>query len=226
MKLKILYLFILFMFSLNIINYGKKINNNSISEKFIYYGKLKLILPIIDGMKECKSNQFVQSKLKSTNYSNNIILGFYVNNSTYKNINEIENIKIDDYAQIYASKKLEFININQQFFNEVSKTIQEGYIKENWEELKNKINFNNIIVSRPIIIDTYSSNNNSSSYVIFTRYENENNENFMLIIMNLIKIKNKLIYVSYYKNYDGEESIKKAKGKNDFIIYRLIEENK
>jgi len=41
----------------------------------------------------------------------------------------------------------------------------------------------------------------------------------------MLLIKERLIYLNYFKIYDGEESIKKLKAKNDYIVLRLMEEN-
>ena len=43
--------------------------------------------------------------------------------------------------------------------------------------------------------------------------------------INIAEIKERLLYFSYYKDYDGEESIKLAKAKNDYFGIKFINEN-
>ena len=52
------------------------------------------------------------------------------------------------------------------------------------------------------------------------------NEIVRLMSLNMIKIKNRLVNLVYYKDYEGLESIKKLKSKNDYMVLLLLEENK
>jgi hypothetical protein len=53
----------------------------------------------------------------------------------------------------------------------------------------------------------------------------ENSEFVSIVTLNLIQIKERIIFMLYTKNYNGEESIKKAKSKNDYSIALLMDEN-
>ena len=52
------------------------------------------------------------------------------------------------------------------------------------------------------------------------------NEIVRLMSLNMIKIKNRLVNLVYYKDYKGLESITKLKSKNDYMVLLLLEENK
>jgi hypothetical protein len=212
---------------------GNKNNSEALGlktdcDKSVSFGDIDICLPIIDGMTECYSTPIVKARAEKFNYEGNSILAYYINNATYEQVNELNEIAFDDYFQIYASNKSKGMKVGQSELNEIAKVIEGDYVKENWNEIKGKLEKNNdyVSVGRPVLIDSYSLNQKVRTYVMLTKYQIDNNESVLITTMNMVQIKERLIWLAYYKNYDGEGSIKIAKSKNDYIVFQLTDENK
>ena len=59
----------------------------------------------------------------------------------------------------------------------------------------------------------------------FNKIASETNEDFQISALNLMNIKNRLIWVVYYKSYTGPESIQALKSKNDYLIGKIAMSN-
>lgn len=191
-------------------------------------GDVNICMPEIDGMHECHLNSSIIKRTSSFNHNGNSIIGFYINDHYYNNIDKAEEMKFDDYCQIYTIKKIEQLNISEEIFKEFINQTDTVVSKEYWNIIKyqlEKKNYNSTF-SKPVLLENYSIKYNVKSQVIISKINVLNDENVMLCIINYMLIKNKIIYLAYYMKYDGEESIKNAKAKNDYITLRFIEENK
>lgn len=204
------------------------ISNEKSCDKSVRFGNIDVCLPEIDGMTECYSNPMVKERADNTEYEGNSELGFYLNNETYKKVNKINEINFDDYFKIYATKSFAYKKFELPELNNMANKMEGNYIKTNWSELKKKAEKNRDFVSigKPVLLDSYIPNKNIRTFVMLTKYNVDNTEFIMVATLNMVLIKEHLIWLAYYKNYNGEESINKAKSKNDYIVLRLDEENK
>lgn len=207
---------------------AETVETNTVCDNSVPFGDIDICLPKIDGMTNCYSNPIVKSRADEYNYEGNSILAYYLNNSTYKQIDKLNEITFDDYFQIYVTNKLKGVRIGQSELNETAKNIEGNYIKENWNDLKKKVenNHNYLSIGRPVLIESYSPNNQVRTFVMLVKYQIGNNEAVILMTMNMVQIKERLIWLAYYKKYDGKESIKHAKSKNDYIVLQMMDENK
>ncbi len=204
------------------------INSDVSCEKSVIFGEIKICLPIIDGMIECYSNPNVKARAINSETEGNTGLAVYLNDETYKQISKNGNIVFDDYFKIFVIDITKDIKIGESELNEIAKGMEGMFVKENWDESnrKYKERWNYISVGKPIIIESYSLNNRIKTMVILTKTKTSQKETVMIGILNFIQIKERLVGLNYYKDYDGEESIKNAKSKNDYILLRLLDENK
>lgn len=228
------YVFIIFSFlSFSCQQSDNTIDSNESSdtircENSVHFGQVEICLPIIDGMVECYSNPSVKKKANEYNPQGNSILAFYLNNSTFEKVDELEHLSFDDYFQVYVVDQMKDIRVGNDEMDEMSSIIEGNYFKENWDNIKAKIEQGQdfLSVGRPILIENYTPNKRVRTYVMLTKYLFGGEEKVLLTSMNLLEIKKRLIWLVYYKNYDGEESIRKAKAKNDYITLQFIDENK
>jgi len=196
--------------------------------KSVQFGDINICLPLIDGMTECYSTPIVKERADKFNYEGNSILAFYLNNETYKQVNKLDEKNVDDYFQIYVTNKLKDIKVGQSELNQMANMFDKNSLKESWNVLKEKIESNNDILSinNPILIESYSTHEQARTFVMIIKYQVNNVESVLITISNMIQINQRLIWLAYYKVYEGEESIEAAKLKNDFIISKVINENK
>jgi len=194
----------------------------------VSFGDIYICLPEIDGMKECYLVPIVKKLADQFEYEGNSVLAFYLNDKTYKQVDKLDEITYDDYFKIYATNQLKGIKAGKKELNEMSNAIGGNWIKEKWSGLKSKIekDHNYLSVGRPILIEDYSPHEDVKTFIMLTKYQMEDYEYVMVMSMNMLLVKNRLIWLAYYKDYDGEESINKTKAKNDYIVLKFMDDNK
>ena len=203
-----------------------KINNYK-CKKSVPFGDVNICLPEVDGMSECYNKPIAKEYLDKLNPTNNPIFACYLNDTDFKQIDSLGKIAIEDYFMIYALNKMKGVTINSTILNTLSNMIEEGFLKENWDYIKKKIELNNdyFSIGRPILIESYAINSKIKTFVLLSKIKNENGEKIQIQIMNYIQIKKRLITLSYYLDYYDENSFKSAKSKNDYLVLLLLEEN-
>lgn len=209
-------------------NEEKSANTKTINcDKSVTYGDVAICLPVIDGMVESYSNSKVKARADAFNPDMNVILGYYLNNATFKQVDRLEEVVLDDYFQIYAAKSLQNVKITTAELDEMGETISDNYIKENWEELNEKINkeFEFMSVAKPILLDTYTPNPDARTYVLLIKYEEGEDFHILVTAMNIVKLQDRMIFMAYYKAFKSEETITKVKEKNNEIVDALVKAN-
>lgn len=97
--------------------------------------------------------------------------------------------------------------------NEMAELITNNFISENWDDLKKNIDkdLDYLTIGKPILIENYTPLEDVRSYVMIVKYQTELEEMLVVAIANIMRIKERLIWTAYYKNYEGDESIKRQK---------------
>ena len=205
---------------------GEDVTNKC--EKFATFGDIKVCLPDIEGMNECYGRPNVKAKADEFNYQGNSILAYYINDSTFKQVEKIDEITFDDYFQIYVTDELQGRVIGSAELNEMAEMIENNYIGENWDDLKGRLDqdMDYLTIGKPILVENYIPLEDVRTMVMLVKYENVLEEKLVVVIANMMQIKKRLVWTAYYKNYNGEESIKKAKISNDYGVIQIMSENK
>lgn len=239
MIIKIIFSLLVFFFSFiiattcskNAYKENLKTNKANVTDckNSINYGGISICLPEIDGMKECHKSIIV-SKLTDRIFPKSYkIIAYYLNKETYKKINDLFNLKYDDYLLIYGQEKYENSYATQSDLEETTRSQSNNF---DWNDSIKNIEkrldslSSNISIGKPVLIENYSPCEEVKSTVMLTKLQFENNEYVITGIMNIVLIKNRLIIACYYKDYDGPKSVKAAKAKNDYMILQLVNENK
>jgi len=196
-------------------------------DNFIQFGDIDICLPKIDGMKECYSYPIVKKLCNQFKGDGNSVLAFYLNDTTYSQVKKLDKITYDDYFTICSSNNLKSVKASRSEMYQVASALEGNFIKDNWAEFKHKIekNKNFISIGRPVSIENYSLSPNIKTYVTIGKNIIKNHEHVIISVINVILIKYRIMWLAYYKDYDGEKSIKIAKAKNDYIILQLMDEN-
>lgn len=203
--------------------------NSTPCDKSVSWAGIEICLPEIDGMTECYSIPNVRSLADKFEYQGNTVLAYYINNSTFKQVNKLSEVVYDDYFKIYVVNDLKDIAATEVELNQISNNMSSTFKKESWSDLKKKMeeNLDFVSIGKPVVIESYSPHKNVRTFIMLTKYQiDEYNEYVMIMSLNIILTKEKIIGLGYYKLYDGEESIKKTRAKNDYIVLRLMDENK
>ena len=193
----------------------------------VNYGDITLCNPEIVGMQECLSNERISQRQDILSLKGSTTLGYYISSENYKNIDNLEKLKVSDIVKIYAPDAYSKTVIGTKELNSTFTVLKNNYIIAEWDSLKLVLANKNLDfeISQPLLIDYYSLNDNAKSATLLMRASNETDERFIVMTMNLLICKKRLIFLSYYLEYTGIESVTKAKAKNDYIALRFLEAN-
>jgi curved DNA-binding protein CbpA len=217
----------------NGINDSRALVNSSLIESTIdcdssvQFGDIGICLPEIDGMVECYSNPLVNKWANQLNHEGNSIHALYFNDKTYKQIENLGEFSFDDYFQIYSVNSSKGVKVDVSYLAEIVKMMEMNFTKKEWSEIKNNIEsrFDRISLGKPIVLENYSIDSMIETFVLLLKYHNDDSENIMIGLFNFIIVKDRLIWLTYYKDYLGKDSIEEAKAKNDYITYSFMDVN-
>lgn len=204
-----------------------KIDDNNCS-KTVNFGNISICLPTIDGMKECYSNPLIKKRADEFSQDGNSIFAIYLPNEIYDQTSELDSIELNDYFKVYAVNRLKDYKVLSTDLDKFQKIVLSNYQNENWKEIKASIEklSENVSLGKPVLIEDYKPHEKIRTSVILIKSIFRGQESISMMTMNLVEIKNRLIYYSYYLDYVGPETLKQVKAKNDYYSLLLIAENK
>lgn len=225
------------LFSLNIISIGNAETYKSSDadntqtgdcERIANWGDLEICLPKIDNMKECYLTPNVKELADKFEAKGNSVISFYLNTDTYNQVDSLEYISYDDYFKIYATDEIKNMRLGKAELKEFADLIGSNFISKEWDSIEEKLSddIGDFAIGVPHKIESYSPTKNVNTFVMITKYGTDTEYEYSLVMtMNLVLIKNRMIWLAYYKDFDGDESIRLAKKKNDEIILSLLKAN-
>lgn len=191
------------------------------------FGDIEVCLPDVQGMVECFENQNIKSCVSRFDFDVNEIIGFYLTQKDFDNFNSSDRPNMDGYLKIYSPKRMKNQEINNSNLDEMVQLFKKNFLESNWDKISEKIEElgTNLTVDSPILMENYQPNETTRTFITFNKIASESNEDFQISALNLMNIKNRLIWVVYYKSYTGPESIQALKSKNDYLIGKIAMSN-
>ena len=191
------------------------------------FGDIEVCLPDVQGMVECFENQNIKSFVSRFDFDVNEIIGFYLTQKDFDNFNSSDRPNMDGYLKIYSPKRMKNQEINNSNLDEMVQLFKKNFLESNWDKISEKIEElgTNLTVDSPILMENYQPNETTRTFITFNKIASETNEDFQISALNLMNIKNRLIWVVYYKSYTGPESIQALKSKNDYLIGKIAMSN-
>jgi hypothetical protein len=109
-----------------------------------------------------------------------------------------------------------------------------SFIKPTFEDYdKSKIKSNiddkfidfDISMGKPILLEEYQISPKIRSFIILLKYMLEDEDVIQVVSMNIMLIKDRVIFFAFYDKYKGFSEIKRTKGISDYFALRLLKEN-
>ena len=193
------------------------------------YGYVNINLPNIKGMTECATHPNIQLMVQQY-LSAGPVLGYYLNNETYKQIEQIKpgETSFSDYFMIYGDYLRENYHAVKSDLELMEKSLEQTLFEgTTYEQISSKIEevYGAITPGRPALIEKYSPRDNVLAMIVLIKYKSGTQETSVLSAVNCILLKNRLITMAYYSTYNGGQSIEALKGKNNEAIGKLMEAN-
>ncbi len=190
------------------------------------FGDVEICLPFINGYVECYTDPLVKEMADKTEIAINSVLGYYLNDDTYEQRSMLGIISFDDYFKIYATNQLAELDADVNMLNEVKSALSGNFFEKSWDSLVDEFIDDELQVEIgvPTMIKDYQINDNSFTFLMITKYEVENQEPTIIAMsMSGMLVNKRLVWMAYYLNYDGEESIDKLQGKTDQIVTAFMD---
>ena len=190
-------------------------------------GQADVCLPNVEGMTECYANPQVKELADMTEAPGNSVLAYYLTDAQYNNLEESMQTGFNDYFKFYVLNTIREQEITAETAEMVFGQMQGTFVDDQWERIDEELDnqFPNMTIGQPKVVDHYKPSSNSKSFVMFVKYQTEAGASNICLSMNLIHVKNRIVFMAYYKSYEGEETVKIVKEKSNGIIQSLNELN-
>lgn len=191
-------------------------------------GSSSICLPEISGMNECYELPNVKERMDKYEVGDNSIIGLYLTDEIYSGVENFEGLSIDEYFKIYIVNNMRSKTYGISELKQIGDIMQNNFIAENWDNLKEFVEQknDNLTIGVPVIIESYTPHDDARSYLMLTKINNNGTEQVMLMTMNILLLKEKIIWLGYYKLYENEDSIQNIRSANDNVVMKLIVVNK
>ncbi|MGB0391206.1 MAG: hypothetical protein ACPGD5_06535 [Salibacteraceae bacterium] len=189
------------------------------------FGSAEICLPKIKGYQECYTYPRVGQLADATEVPANMVLGFYLNNGIYERKDSLGLISFDDYFKVYGTKQIKDYPADNALLKKMQEIMSGNFLTKNWDELSKEVDKIGleIEIGVPTIIKSYNLNKNSFTYITLTNYSMEGGNPVTLVMtMSGVLVNERLIWMAYYLNYNGEETIERAEKNSNFIVTNLL----
>lgn len=200
-------------------------NKSTDCARTIHSENSSLCLPTYQGLKECYLELNIKKVVNNRIPESSLGIGFYLNDESYKAFKAENKNFFGDYLLLFTTEALKNRNITYEEFTDLASFNQ--LTKDDWNTI-NKIlikEANDLSFDKPVIIGTYSLEENHSSTIILSKYRSKNQDFYRLTISNCYFIKNKIIFSTYNDEYTDREQVKEIKKKNDYLALRFLQDN-
>jgi hypothetical protein len=202
-------------------NVNKSCNNSAL------YGYVNICLPEIKGMTECRTNTNVQ-QIIAQYLTTGPVLGYYLNDETYSQIEKLSEITFDNYFMIYGDYQRENYRAVPTDLEVIEKNLEQTLFEgKNFEQISSKVEeaYGTITAGQPALLEKYIPQSNVRTMIVLMKYKNESTESSILSAINFILLKNRVLNLAYYVSYNGGKSIDILKEKNNEVVAKLISAN-
>jgi hypothetical protein len=196
--------------------------------KKIYLGVKEICLPELKGMVECYNEENIKKRVDQFKVKGNTIHGYYINDVLYHTAkSNTDYIVVSDCYKVFSVNETHNMSITptqlKELFAETAKVYRKNIYNKALDDFDQKYKF--ITLDSPVIIEEYQPHNNIRTALMLIRSNVMGKESFSLMTLNLMAIKERLLFYSYYLTYNGNETIKLAKSKSDYYGLKIINEN-
>jgi hypothetical protein len=191
------------------------------------YGYVSICLPDMSGMTECRTHAGVQQIIQPY-LASGPVLGYYLNEETYKQVDKLAEISYEDYFMLYGDYQRENYYAREADLDRAEKELEETLFEgNNFDLITSKVEeyYGTITAGKPALLEKYSPDRNVRTMIVLMKYKNGESETSVVSAVDFILVKNRLLNLAYYVAYNGGKSIDDAKKKNDAFIEKLLEIN-
>jgi hypothetical protein len=229
-------------------------NDRNECNTFATYSDINVCLPDLEEMTECYNESKYRNLVHTLSPSSNLTLAYYMNDRTYLANRERYSISssVDDYFWVYATNELMEINCTKQSLNYMAQIYLEDFGMGLFQFLNILAGYNSNEVVRyveestglsedgtvllesstniinnhlPVLLESYAINSNIRSFSHLIKINRNGDSFYKIYTVNLLLIKNRIIWAAYYKDYKEKSTLEETRTKNDHLVLKLFEKN-
>ena len=137
----------------------------------------------------------------------------------------------DSFIKIYSTNVLKNKKADTQVLDFMSTYMQGAFENFHQSKLKSNIeaNFKDLDLSisfeKPIMLEEYQLSSKIRSFIILLKYVTDVEDFIQVASLNIMLIKDRLIFFAFYDKYKGFSEIEKTKEMSDYFALRFLKEN-
>lgn len=192
------------------------------------FGDTPFCLPVIEGWNECYTLPQVKERADATEAPTNTVLGYYICDSNYVHIDNLENTDLNNFFKVYGTNAISQIDTDTSYLNEIEGLFNGNFFDEKWEDIGDEIEglLDNVTVGVPKGIETYKLSDDSFTSIMLIKYNVEGYGSFtMSMACSGMIINKRIIWLAYYLLYEDKSTIDMLKKNNETIINAFLESN-
>ena len=184
------------------------------------FGDVEICLPQLEGMQECYEYPAVKVLADATEAPMNEVLGYYLTGDTYEERDRLTEVVFDDYLKFYGTTQVSTYPIPRSELGTMQEMVGDqfsGAIQEMSQKVVEQ-SFENLEIGKPELLDNYKINDDSFTLIAVVVYSIGEIKSTMIMSINGMILADRLVWMAYYLDYDGEESVKAIKAKTKVIV--------
>jgi hypothetical protein len=199
-------------------------NRGDVCKNSVFYGYVNICLPEIKGMTECLPHENVK-KIVQPYLASGPVLGYYLNNETYRKIDSLGMIAYDTYFMLYGEYRHENYQASVNDLEQKTAGLEKSlFDKEGFEQIEK--NMGTVKAEKPVLLEKYSPHPNVRTMIVLMKYKSdEGTETSVVSAANVILVKQRLLNLAYYAAYGGGKSIDDLKQKNETVVDAFLKIN-
>lgn len=193
-----------------------------------YFGDLRLCLPKIDGLTECYLTPLVKDLADRTEYQENTVVAYYLRSADYATLMRQGAFYPDEYFKVYGVNIAKNLPIGFDDLDLLYQKMTSAYVDRKWNEIEAIVEGyrHDVSFDKPVFIERYAPGSDIRTFAMLLKSRTGGVDNIMIVYSNMILVKKRLIWLTFYKEFTGQESIRQARAKNDYYALRLLSINR
>jgi hypothetical protein len=186
-------------------------------------GGVMICLPFFDGMHETYEKEPVKEVIDRSDGAGNVILGVYLNDSTFAQSDRFGQTAIDDYFKIYMTAASVNVTAKKEMLPKVAEEFGKYLVKQKWADIRQKVEANNagLKVGQPVLLETYYTGTTAVSYQLLIPVSQGDAALTIVCNTSQVIIRERMVWVAYYRLYKGEQTIAATKARGQAFLKKL-----
>lgn len=195
------------------------------------FGETKLCFPQIAGYDECYLDPVIKEIADGTEIPANMVLAYYLSEDIFARKDSLDDVPFDDYFKLYGTRQMQEVEANEVLLKQMQGIVGQSLTGKTWDLLDKEIEqlefTDEADIGVPKLIKSYQLTDDSFTFLLVATYQIENNAPYTLLIsINGLLLRERLVWMAYYLQFDGKKSIATIEDKAGLVAKKILEENR